>query len=99
MLLAGWCFTRSTSVDAFIDLRESELTPTDGEHLARLMHAFPKLTALDVRGNETLGERGSAALINFMNMQKANRNVTSVPRSLLGVGGTGGPSLNIPKQV
>ena len=99
MLLAGWCFSRTTTIDAFIDLRESELTPTDGEHLARLLHAFPKLTALDVRGNESLGERGSSALIAFMNLQKSNRNVTSVPRSLLGVGGSGGPSLTIQKQL
>jgi len=99
MLIAGWVFARTTSVDVCIDLREAALTPTDGEQLGKLLRACPKLTALDVRDNESLGERGTKALIDFMSTQKQGRNATSVPRSLFGVGGTGGPTLTIPKKV
>ena len=99
MLLAGFVFARMTTVDTCIDLRECELTPTDGEQLAKLLHACPKLTALDVRGNESLGERGTKALIGFMNAQKADKHANSVSRSLMGVGGSGGSTLVIPKQV
>ena len=87
------------SVDVCIDLRDAELTPTDGEQLGKLMHACPKLTALDVRDNESLGERGTKALLAFMGAQKEGRSVTSVPRSLFGVGGSGGSTLSIPKKV
>ena len=98
MLLAGFMFARTTSVDCLIDLRDSELTPSDGEQLAKLLHECPKLTAVDVRGNESLGHRGSQALVEFMNLQKALKNATMVPRSLMGIGG-GRSTLNVPKQV
>ena len=98
MLLAGFVFARATSIDVCIDLRDAELTPTDGEQLARLLDACPKLTSIDVRGNESLGEVGSQALIEFMKRQKASRIVTSSPRSLMGVGGASGPTLTAMKD-
>ena len=45
------------------------------------------------------GERGAHALIAFMNVQKSQRSATTVPRSLMGVGGSSGSTLSIPKDV
>lgn len=84
MLLAGWVHARTSVEHIAIDLREAELTPDDGEQLAHLMAAVPKLTCLDVRGNDSMGDRGSLALAEFMATAKV-RTANSVPRSLNGV--------------
>ena len=98
MLLAGFLFSRPPHMDCLIDLRDAALTPSDGEQLAKLLHECPKLTAVDVRGNETLGERGASALVSFMNVQKEIKNAAQAPRSLMGIGG-GRSTLSVPKQV
>ena len=46
MLLAGWVHARGLG-DVAIDLREAEMTPSDGVQLAQLLAACPKLTAID----------------------------------------------------
>ena len=84
LLLAGWLFARNSSTDVSIDLRDSELTPHDGEQLAALLGAHPRLTTIDVRGNESLGDAGTAALCSFMATNKVT-SVVSVARSLCGV--------------
>ena len=97
MLLAGWIHARASVEHVFIDLRESELSPDDAEQLARLMTTSAKLTSVDVRGNDSIGERGANALVNFMAAAKV-RTANSVPRSLNGV--THNRShLQIPKQI
>lgn len=65
MLVCGWVMARHQAekhVDLTIDLRDVELQPQEGVALANLMKNVPKLTALDLRGNETLAEEGIAAL-------------------------------------
>jgi len=84
MLLAGWMHARNSLEHVFLDLRDAELTPDDGVQLAELMTRCPKLTSIDCRGNDSLGERGSAALVEFMSSQKV-RTANSVPRSVNGV--------------
>ena len=84
LLLAGWAFARTLPIDFCIDLRDASLTPSDGEQLAQLMLACPRLTSVDVRGNESLDEAGTNALCAFMASQRVTK-VTSVPRSVLGV--------------
>lgn len=95
ILLAGFLFARTTTNDVFIDLRDAQLMPSDGVQLARLLRDCSKLTAIDVRGNETLGEEGTQALVEFLYEQRSNR---SEPRSLLGIT-PGNTSLSIPKQL
>jgi len=97
MLLAGWIHARASVEHVFIDLRESELSPDDGEQLARLMSTCAKLTSIDVRGNESIGERGANALVDFMAAAKV-RTANSVPRSLNGVTHSRS-QLQIPKQL
>jgi hypothetical protein len=84
MLLAGFMHARTGSEAVHIDLRDAELTAYDGVQLAELLSKCPRLTAVDVRGNESLGEEGSRALVEFMRAQKVKSSV-SVPRSLSGV--------------
>ena len=98
MLVIGWLMARHQAekhVEITIDLREVELTPYEGVQLAQLMIRVPKLTALDVRGNETLGEEGTAALEAFMRTQKVTSS-TSVAHSLCGIT-PGNSRLEIPK--
>ena len=87
MLVSGWVLARHAAdknVDISIDLREVELTPSEGAQLAKLLAAVPKLTTLDVRGNESLGEDGVQALEAFMKTQKVTSS-TSVAHSLCGI--------------
>jgi len=97
MLLAGWMLARTSLENTFVDLREAELSPEDGVQLARLMSTCPKLTSIDVRGNDTMGERGVKALVEFMAGAKV-RTANSVPRSLNGVTHSRS-QLQIPKQL
>ena len=88
LLLAGWTFhksTLSTANDAAmaIDLRDCNLTESEAEQLADLMAAQPRLTSIDVRGNEGMGMAGAAALGKFM--KGLGKGVSHVPRSLCGV--------------
>jgi hypothetical protein len=83
LLLAGWVLTRTSTVDVSIDLRDCEISPTEAEELAALLTAVPKLTALDLRGNESIGERGIEALEDFMS--KNGTSFTHAPRSICGV--------------
>ena len=64
--------------------------------LAELMKATSKLTSIDVRGNESLGEGGVGALVTFMNAQRV-KNSTSVPRSVCGVTGKNS-MLDVPRE-
>ena len=96
LLLAGWVHSRPPG-DVVIDLRDSHLTPNDGQQLAELLSAAPRLTAVDVRGNESLGEDGVKALSTWMKSQRI-KNSTSVPRSLCGVTPKNS-RLDIPKEV
>jgi hypothetical protein len=98
MLLAGWCFARAKEAgDVLIDLRDAELTEKDGEQLAALLSACPRLTSVDVRSNETLDKVGTDALIGFMDKCKV-KGSTSVPRSLNGVTPTKS-RLEVPKTM
>ena len=58
-LLIGWLHARTSIEHVFIDLRECELTPQEGEQLGHLMAAHSILNAIDVRGNEGLGDHGA----------------------------------------
>ena len=82
-LLAGWMLTRTTARDVAIDLQHANLTPEDGKELAELMRRVPKLTSIDVRGNESLGDEGATALIEWLKVDKATGSHTL--RSLNGV--------------
>jgi hypothetical protein len=96
VLLAGFILARTNTSDVFINLRNTELTPHDGKQLAELLRDVPKLTAVDVRSNEKLGEEGSAALVEFMKTSK--KNSMSVARSLMGVH-PAHSSLDVPKHI
>ena len=48
--------------DVSVDLQNAELSTAEAEELARLMRLCPKLTCLDVRGNEKMEEEGVKAL-------------------------------------
>ena len=85
------------NIDISIDLREIELNPSEGEQLAQLMRDVPKLTTIDVRGNETLGEQGVKALESFMRTQKVS-SVTSVAHSLCGIT-PANSRLEVPKKM
>ena len=94
--LAGWIGCRpvvkaaSTRTDdgtggvkeVLIDLRDASLTEKDGIALAYLLRRQTHI-AVDVRGNESLGEGGTSALVNFMleNYARADR----PRRTLLGI--------------
>lgn len=97
LLLAGFMHARAGSEAVHIDLRESELQPRDGEQLAQLLAKCPRLTSVDVRSNETLGEMGTRALVAFMSSQRIRSSV-SVPRSLCGVT-PARSQLEVPKAV
>ena len=87
MLICGWVLARhkaDSKIDLSLDLRGMELLPAEGEQLAELLRKVPKLTALDVRDNETLGEEGCRALEEFMKTQKVASS-TSVAHSLCGI--------------
>jgi len=51
--------------EVLIDLRNASLTPDDGVALADLLKRQPHV-AVDVRENESLGEVGTAAMVDFM---------------------------------
>ena len=100
MLVSGWLHARRAAdknIDISIDLREIELNPSEGEQLAQLMRDVPKLTTIDVRGNETLGEQGVKALESFMRTQKVS-SVTSVAHSLCGIT-PANSRLEVPKKM
>jgi len=97
MLLTGWMYARTSVEHVFIDLRDAELTADDAEQLAHLMATCHKLTSIDVRGNDSMGERGASALVNFMASAKV-RTANSVPRSVNGVTHSRS-QLQIPKQL
>jgi len=87
MLVCGWVLAKHTenkNAEMIIDLREVELRSEEGKQLAQLLKYQPKLTSLDVRGNETLGEEGVRAIEDFMRTQKVT-NSTSVAHSLCGI--------------
>jgi len=96
-LLIGWLHARTSIEHVFIDLRECELTPQEGEQLGHLMAAHSILNAIDVRGNESLGDQGATALADFMAASKV-RSANSEPRSINGVTHKSS-SLQVPKQL
>ena len=93
MLLAGWMLTRTSLIDVAIDLTQAQLTPEDGTQLAELMRRVPKLTSIDVRGNESLGAEGAKALTDWLREDKATG--TKTMRSLNGVGACGNSRLDV----
>ena len=100
LLLAGWAFHKSMvtagGADAaamYIDIRDSNLTTSEAEQLAELMNANPRLTSLDVRGNDSMGLDGAKALGKFM--LALGKGVSHVPRSLCGVTPSNS-TLNVP---
>jgi len=97
MLLAGWLLSRTSPVDVSIDLQQAGLTADDGHKLAKLMKDMPKLVTIDVRGNESLGEEGAKALIDWLRWDKAERTVGRKLRSLCGVGMYGSTRLDVPR--
>ena len=97
MLLAGWVFARTSAESVFIDLRDAELLPEDGEQLARLMGKTAKLGSIDVRGNESLGDRGADALVEFMATARVKM-FSTVPRSIHGVTNSRS-QLQVPKKL
>ena len=65
-LLIGWLHARTSIEHVFIDLRECELTPQEGEQLGHLMAAHSILNAIDVRGNESLGDQGATVRVVYV---------------------------------
>jgi hypothetical protein len=100
MLLAGWSLARTAAIDFMIDLQGANLTPSEGEQLAALLASKKtKLTAIDVRGNESLGEQGCRALIDYMRSQKPVKgSVGHTSVSILGVT-PAKPRLDVPKTM
>ena len=96
MLLAGWMLTRTSPIDVAIDLTHTQLLPEDGKQLAELMQRIPKLTTLDVRGNESLGKEGANYLTEWLKADKASG--SHKLRSLNGVGAGGVSRLDVRKQ-
>lgn len=96
MLLEGWIGCRPVEKKAskrmdegadkvkevLIDLRRAKLSPKDGIALALLLNR-QKNIAVDVRGNETLGEEGTNALVNFVLANPARADKPR--RTILGV--------------
>ena len=100
LLLAGWAFSKTEKrgegdAHLAIDLRDAELTTSEAEQLADLLAANPKLTSVDLRGNESIGLQGVAHLTKFMS--GLGRGVSHVPRSLCGVTPSNSV-LEIPKE-
>ena len=101
LLLAGWAFDKITArrADAeaslAIDLREASLDASEAGQLAELLAANPRITSVDVRGNESMDLAGAQALCKFMG--GLGRGVTHVPRSLNGVTPSSS-SLEVPKS-
>jgi len=88
LILSGWVCSRSASAESAllsIDLREAQISPSEAEQLAELMLRQPRLTSLDVRSNESMGQEGAKALARFMEETCKATNVLHVPRSLCGV--------------
>ena len=103
LLLAGWVLCRPRHLDTAIDLRDSQIKTDEGRALAELMARHPRLTSIDVRGNETLGEAGVAALGQVLRHTHAMEVVQQVsavraPRSLCGVN-TIKPTLDVPRTM
>jgi len=104
LLVAGWVCSKGNSLQGdtsallSIDLRDSKLNESEAEQLAELMYKQPRLTSLDLRNNETMGEKGAAALARFMEETCKASNVLHVPRSLLGVKPST-PSLEVPREI
>jgi len=98
MLLAGWLLCRSSPADVSIDLQQAELTPEDGANLAKLMRDMPKLVTVDVRGNESLGVEGAAALLAWLKADKEKSKSSGRKlRSLVGVGANGSTRIDVPR--
>ena len=100
MLLAGWSLARTSPIDFSIDLQGANLTASEGEQLAALLASKKtKLTAIDVRNNESLGEAGCAALVAYLRSQKQVKgSVGHTPISILGVTPSK-PRLDVPKSI
>ena len=98
MLLAGWLLCRSSPVDVCIDLQQCRLTSDDGIKLAKLMKDMPKLASIDVRGNESLGEEGARALIDWLKWDKNEKTLGRKLRSLCGVGMGGSSRIDVPRS-
>lgn len=84
LLVSGWVHQAALKdgPDLTVDLRDSELQPREAEELANLMLRCPRLTSLDVRGNNSIGAEGVAAL------KRASKGMfasDSKPRSLCGL--------------
>jgi len=85
LLLAGWCLHRMASTDKTvhetiaIDLRDASLSESEAVQLAELMRRQPRLTSVDVRGNEGIGKVGAEALAQFI---ESNVGVGVIARSV-----------------
>ena len=77
--------------------RDSKLTESEAIQLAELMSAQPRLTSIDVRNNETMGDAGAEALATFIGGLKSH-SVLHVPRSVCGVTPVNS-SLEVPKTL
>jgi len=81
-----------------VDMRDAKLTTTEAKELAQLLIDQPRLTAVDVRGNETMGLEGARALAGFIDSVCGRGVVGQQPRSLCGVT-PGHSSLEVPKNL
>ena len=81
-----------------VDMRDAKLTTTEAMELAQLLTDQPRLTAVDVRGNETMGLEGARALAGFIDSVCGRGVVGQQPRSLCGVT-PGHSSLDVPKNL
>ena len=88
--------TRTSPIDVAIDLTHAQLLPEDGKQLSELMQRIPKLTTLDVRGNESLGKEGANYLTEWLKADKASG--SHKLRSVNGVGAGGVSRLDVRKQ-
>ena len=84
LLVSGWAHQAALKdgPDLCVDMRDSELQPREAEELASLMLRCPRLTSLDVRGNNSIGAVGVAAL---RRASKGMFAADSKPRSLCGL--------------
>jgi len=103
LLLAGFLYHRAALAagaavheTVAIDLRDAELSTTEAVELAELMRKQPKLTALDVRNNESIGMEGAQALAACIESYRGIVGVTA--RSVCGIT-PAASSLEVPRKL
>ena len=103
LMLAGWLSFRGDNAvgsvvheTVAIDLRDANLNAIEAVELAELMRRQSRLTSLDVRNNDSIGDVGANALAKTIESYKGIVGVTA--RSICGVS-PGSSTLEVPRHL